>query len=162
MCYHIFMSIYEEAKLSDFIIAFLLSNRSKSIMSRVLWERVKKRRLVSQKNFNQSIYRLKRKGLLVVGENGIEIVYDKVRKNLKYKLLNIKPKGDSKVLVLFDIPEKERKTRNWLRNQIKDWDFKMIQKSVWLGKGPLPKEFYDHVKFLGIEKDIKVFNVQSK
>jgi len=63
---------------------------------------------------------------------------------------------------MFDIPEKERGARDWLRNQIKLWDFKMIQKSVWLGTGPVPKEFMERIKFLGLEKNIKIFNIQNK
>ena len=37
----------------------------------------------------------------------------------------------------------------------------MIQKSVWLGDGPLPKEFTERLRLLGVEKDVKVFTVQK-
>ena len=64
-------------------------------------------------------------------------------------------------MVLFDIPEKKRKTRNWVRSQLKLWNFEMLQQSVWLGKGPLPKEFVSRLDLLGIGKCVKMFKIQN-
>jgi len=64
-------------------------------------------------------------------------------------------------MVLFDIPERKRKIRNWLRLQLKLWDFEMLQQSVWLGKGPLPKEFNMRLRFLDISECVKTFKIQS-
>jgi len=71
------------------------------------------------------------------------------------------PLGDVKVMVLFDIPEKKRKIRNWLRTQLKMWDFEMIQQSVWLGRGPLPKEFSARLHDLGVGECVKVFPIRK-
>jgi CRISPR/Cas system-associated endoribonuclease Cas2 len=64
--------------------------------------------------------------------------------------------------VLFDIPEKRRKIRNWLRDQLKEWDFELVQKSVWIGKGPLPKEFNERLGFFGVKEGIKVYPIHKK
>ena len=88
-------------------------------------------------------------------------MHEKVKNNYKYKFINIKLEKTNKIIIIFDIPEKERKVRAWLRGQIKLWEFTMIQKSVWLGFGPLPKEFYDRVDFLGIKECIKIFKVEK-
>ena len=64
-------------------------------------------------------------------------------------------------MIIFDIPENQRKVRTWIRNQIKDWDFEMIQKSVWIGYGPLPKEFTERLKNLGVNDGVKIFNLQK-
>ena len=73
-----------------------------------------------------------------------------------------KPLNIGKVLVAFDIPESKRKDRNWLRQQLKNWEFTMVQQSLWLGNGPLPAEFYSHINLLGIKNNIKVFKVSKK
>lgn len=71
------------------------------------------------------------------------------------------PEKTEKVLISFDVPEKKKKTRDWLRNQIKYWDFKMIQKSLWLGYGPLPKEFTDRLRQLGIYENVQIFRIKK-
>lgn len=157
------MTYYKnEATLIDFLIAFIFSCRSKRIMNNILWERVNSRRQVSKNSYDRNIYRLKEKGILKINRGEIEIDKKKLNYFYKYRLIYSKLNSTSKIILIFDIPEKERKTRNWLRKQIKLWGFSMIQKSVWLGTGPLPKEFTNRVKLLNVEKCIKVFNVQSK
>jgi hypothetical protein len=37
----------------------------------------------------------------------------------------------------------------------------MIHKSLWLGYGPLPKEFSERLKQLGIDKNIRVFRIRK-
>ncbi len=44
-------------------------------------------------------------------------------------------------IIVFDIPEKERNKRNWLREILKLLGFKMLQKSVWIGKKKIPEQF---------------------
>ena len=68
----------------------------------------------------------------------------------------------NKVLIIFDIPETKRKGRGWIRNQIKEWDFKMVQKSVWIGYGPLPKEFTERLKSLKVSEGVRVYNLRKK
>ena len=52
------------------------------------------------------------------------------------------------VIFSFDIPEKERVKRAWVRGVLKNLGFTMIQQSVWLGKGPLPKQFTERLQLL--------------
>lgn len=152
----------EQATSIDFLIAFLFSCRSTRIMNSILWERVSKRNSIKKNTFNKNLIRLKEKGIVKINKEEIQINFNKLNNFYKYKLIHSKPEKTSKIIIIFDIPEKERKTRNWLRNQIKLWDFTMIQKSVWLGTGPLPLEFQKRVKLLNIKKHIKIFNVQPK
>jgi hypothetical protein len=35
----------------------------------------------------------------------------------------------------------------------------MIQKSVWVGPSPLPKEFMDYVKEIGLKDNLKTFKL---
>src|SRR3989304_9633549 len=56
--------------------------------------------------------------------------------------------SDGVLLIIFDIPEMKRRLRHWLRLTIKEMGMKMIQRSVWLGKIKLPKEFIEDLKAL--------------
>ena len=118
--------------------------------------------MLSKQVFNNNLYRLKKKGILDFDFNK-DIVINKNSLVLHTFFTRIKerPTGDTKVMVLFDIPEKKRKTRNWLRSQLKLWDFEMLQQSVWLGKGPLPKEFSVRLRLLNISECVKIFKIQS-
>ncbi|MEI6580723.1 MAG: hypothetical protein WCO07_00955 [bacterium] len=149
--------------ISDEIIAFLFSCRSTSIRRKILWERVQNRRKISNHVFNQSVYRLKKRG--IVQNKNDELFLSEQGKTFfsnPYKKIIKKPERTKKVMIIFDIPEKKRKVRVWLRQQIKDWDFKMIQKSVWIGYGPLPEEFKERLKVLKVYDGVKVYNLQKR
>jgi len=148
--------------LGDFIIAMLLSSRSSSALRRTLWERSKKRGDWSRNNFNQNISRLKKRGIINVNEEYVSIAKQKSIFMSALVVRNQKPVGSEKILLCFDIPEIKKLIRNWLRRQLKEWGFIMIQKSLWFGNGPLPKEFYTHINLLGIKENIKVFRVSKK
>jgi len=47
------------------------------------------------------------------------------------------------VIVSFDIPEREKAKRRWLREALKSLSFSILQKSVWIGTKRIPKEFMD-------------------
>jgi DNA-binding transcriptional regulator PaaX len=158
-----FMAYYkDEATAIDYLIAFLFSCRSIRIMNSILWERVSKRRLINKSTFDRNLSRLKEKGVIKIEGKNIGINHKKLKQYYKYRPIYSKPEGNSKIIIIFDIPEKSRKTRDWLRNQIKLWGFTMIQKSVWLGVGPLPEDFHERIKMLGVKDCIKVFNVEKK
>ncbi|MCX6713969.1 MAG: hypothetical protein NTV48_02590 [Candidatus Vogelbacteria bacterium] len=70
-------------------------------------------------------------------------------------------KSDRKIIIAFDIPEDKRKGRNWLRVELISLNFKMLQKSVWLGPAPLPKEFLDHLKIMDVLPYLKFFEVKE-
>ena len=63
------------------------------------------------------------------------------------------------MIISFDIPEQNRITRNWLRNQIKIFGYKMLQQSLWIGPSPLPSSFLKRLEDLNIRKNIKTFKI---
>src|SRR3989344_1512740 len=71
------------------------------------------------------------------------------------------PKQQSKnvIIVVFDVPERERVKRNWLRAALKNLGLKMVQQSVWLGKTKIPREFIDHIHDLRLTKCVEIFEV---
>ena len=62
-------------------------------------------------------------------------------------------------IVSFDIPEKERKKRNWLRVVLRNFGFQMVQKSVWVGKIKLPPEFIADLNRYHIGQYVHLFSV---
>ena len=152
-----------ETTFSDELIAFLFSCRSSSIRKKILWKRVQERRKVLNNTYYQNVFRLKKRGI-IQDKNGILCLSDKgkIFFNNPYKKINKKPATENKILIIFDIPEKKKKVREWIRNQIKDWNFKMVQKSVWIGYGPLPEEFKERLKILKVDEGVKIYNLRKK
>lgn len=57
------------------------------------------------------------------------------------------PPDDGKMrLVVFDVPEEERKKRDWLRKRLLSCEYEPLQKSVWVGTRPLPAELMEELK----------------
>lgn len=151
--------------ISDHLIAFLCSSRSTKVYRKILWSRVCARNKISNaRAFNQNLYRFRKRGLISTKGNQIQIHRNKLHKELSQRttvMKGIHPLKTERILISFDIPEEKKKVRDWLRNQIKYWDFKMIHKSLWLGNGPLPKEFNLRLKLFGIEGNVKTFKVRK-
>jgi len=75
--------------------------------------------------------------------------------NNKYKSQS----NDTLKIVIFDIPEREREKRDWLRIALKNLNFNMVQKSVWIGKAKLPKEFVQDLNRMNIFTYVEIFAV---
>ena len=60
---------------------------------------------------------------------------------------------------MYDVVEAKKKERDWFRRQLKNFDYTMIQRSVWVGPSPLPKDFLDYVKSLRLESNLKTFKL---
>ena len=64
-----------------------------------------------------------------------------------------------KLIIMYDISYEKRKERDWFRRHLKKLNFIMIQKSVWVGPSPLPKDFLDYVKSIGLLSQLKTFKL---
>ncbi len=149
----------------DFIIAMLLSARSSRLYHKTLHERIRKNR--SQKNIYTPLYRLKKAGYVTRKDDYWCLTELGRRKKTRMKrtifIVSPFPKdAPKKILLAFDIPEKYKRERRWLRGQLKIFGYKMIQKSLWQGPGPLPKEFLTETNRLKIDKYFKLFSIKSK
>ncbi len=63
------------------------------------------------------------------------------------------------LIVMFDIPETKKAEREWLRWHLKKFHYSMIQKSVWVGPSPLPKEFLNYIELIKIKDGLKTFKL---
>src|ERR1035437_7666189 len=53
------------------------------------------------------------------------------------------------LIVMYDIPSDMKKERDWFRRHLKRFNYIMVQKSVWVGPSPLPKDFLEYVTSIG-------------
>lgn len=68
-------------------------------------------------------------------------------------------KQTNSVIISFDIPERLRRKRNWLREVIKNLGFEMIHQSVWVGKIKIPIAMITDLESLKILEFIEIFEV---
>lgn len=152
-----------KSTFSEELIAYLFSCRSHRMRKQILYELMQKRFKKERSIYRQNIYRLKKNGFLIQKEDTLSLSQKGIKHfTNKYRHIKEKIEKKNKIIFIFDIPENKRKVREWIRNQIKFWDFEMIQKSVWVGYGPFPADFMNRLKLLEVDKCVKTFNVQSK
>ena len=87
-------------------------------------------------------------GLPTAGYNYKNRVKQRNRKRKFYHIAFSSPfnKDSPKNLILmYDIAEEKKKERDWLRRQLKNFKFIMIQRSEWVGPSQLPKEFIKYI-----------------
>ncbi len=71
------------------------------------------------------------------------------------------PKDSVPRLVIFDIPERERKKRNAVRRELTSCEFQQFQKSVWIGHRPLPEDFFEFLDALNLRKYVHVVSIRE-
>lgn len=90
---------------------------------------------------------------------GEEFLEKVVRVNFKKFTTEKTKNGPKDLLVLYDVPQDQTSLRNWFRRELKIFHFVMIQRSVWVGPSPLPKEFVSYLKSVGLKDSIKTFKL---
>ncbi|HBA45728.1 MAG: hypothetical protein UT98_C0001G0058 [Candidatus Nomurabacteria bacterium GW2011_GWF2_40_31] len=63
------------------------------------------------------------------------------------------------LIVMYDITDDKKKERDWFRRHLQKFNYEMIQRSVWVGPSPLPKDFLDYVKAIGLKAHLKTFKL---
>jgi CRISPR-associated endonuclease Cas2 len=123
----------------------------------------------STKRFYDLIYRLKRDGLIQINKNEtLDITakgkqfWERLRKRKNANIPSNRYRSatsDRFIIVAFDIPEKERRKRNWLRSVLKNIGLTMTQKSLWLGKVKLPPELIADLHKLDMTDYVEIFEI---
>ena len=83
------------------------------------------------------------------------------KRNLYYAsfLSHFKKEDPKNLIVMYDIPHNLKQERDWFRRQLINFGYIMIQKSVWVGPSPLPKDFLTYLKEIKIEDNFKTFKL---
>ncbi|KKT21812.1 hypothetical protein A3B05_02070 [Candidatus Giovannonibacteria bacterium RIFCSPLOWO2_01_FULL_43_160] len=117
----------------------------------------------SKQTFHSVLWRLQKQKLVerdIKGWNITELGRKLVGK-VKYTPQAALPKEDGIIrLVIFDIPEYERKKRVWLRLELIAHRFKILQKSVWIGYRPLPQELLESLEDLSLQKFVHIISIE--
>ncbi|MDP3052533.1 MAG: hypothetical protein Q8N22_01090 [bacterium] len=93
---------------------------------------------------------------------GLERLKILKNKKLLSPLKSIEKKKDYLKIIVFDIPENQKKKRDWLRNTLINFNFSLLQKSVWTGDSQLPEEFFHFLKELNLLPYIHIFAVNKE
>lgn len=71
-------------------------------------------------------------------------------------------RAERNTIVMFDVPEKQEKKRRYLRAELVALGFELLQKSVWIGGGPLPKEFIEYLRQMRLLPHVHIFSINKK
>ena len=111
-----------------------------------------------EKSLRTVIWRLQQKGLLRRDGKKIAIT------NTGVKAVGVgdleKQKWDGKWrIIFFDIPTNNESKRKWLRRQLYSQGYRMLQKSVFVGKQPLSQEVFEDFHSAGLGQCIRMITV---
>ncbi|MDO8582579.1 MAG: hypothetical protein Q7R63_01110 [bacterium] len=71
-------------------------------------------------------------------------------------------KAPALTIVMFDVPEKYKGYRDWMRAAIRGCGFDQLQKSVFAGNVRLPEEFINDLDRLSLLRYVEIFSVSEK
>lgn len=153
---------YNSPSIMDLLIATLGSARNTRRFHSIIREREFKR--YKKESVQVALSRLHKKGYLNNSTNGWSLTkkgkkYSKNTRLLDYIVSPFSEDSPSTMIISFDIPERDRNMRHWLRNQIKIFGYKMLQQSLWIGPSPLPQLFLKRLEDLSIKKNVKTFKI---
>ncbi len=133
-------------------------------MEEILGVDYKKKSKINTETLRTNFHRLKKEGLII--ENPKKKVFAITEKGEKimsyiedrYSALN-KPWDGKLRIVAFDIPESKKAWRKWLREELDLFQFRLLQKSIYIGKNPLPSSLYKEIEQNNLNKYIFVLTV---
>lgn len=111
--------------------------------------RMKRNNLVEHHNH---IWNITKKGMAFLAKQKA------IRRHKQYRI----PKSaERNMIIAFDIPERQKVMRNWLRVELVNLGFTMLQKSVWFGPAPLPSIFVSSLQKTRLLSHMKFFEVKE-
>lgn len=116
-------------------------------------------RELPKSELSQAIKRLRERGLIETKLNQNEILIklsQAGKESIRFNKVINEPWDGKWRIVIFDIPETHKSVRNLFRRRLKDWEFRIFQKSVWISKLNMTKELRQFIKKLGIERWVSV------
>ncbi|MFA6136085.1 MAG: CRISPR-associated endonuclease Cas2 [Candidatus Paceibacterota bacterium] len=167
-----FLNNVDRQTYSNAFEAFLFSWGSTSILRDNLNrigtknETIKTEKEKIRNRYRVMIYRLKKDGLIEQKEGLIIKITKKAKKLINRVSNNQSPAldykkeaGNNVILIAFDVPEKFKRKRAWLRSAVKNIGFEMLQKSVWIGKIKIPKKFVEDLEKMRINEYVEILEI---
>ena len=125
-------------------------------------------RKINRRTISTILWRLKRQGLISrvgANKNAVWHLTSAGKTQLRQAVRDLKEHVISDGitrLVIFDIPERERKKRTIVRAELIACNFQQLQKSVWIGECPLPEDFIKFLDAMGLAEYVHIFSVREK
>ncbi len=122
----------------------------------------------SRKRFVWLIRRLKQEGYLktlkiknesaiVITSKGMERIF-----KIRLKLTDKKPRKDGKwQMVLFDIPESKRRSRDYFRRALQYLGYQKLQKSIWVCQYDVMQETKNLIKRYSLKEYTEILLIQK-
>ena len=92
------------------------------------------------------------------GKLRLDVLESQLARRMPITSYTSKPNGRP-VIVSFDVPEKERHKRAWLREVLVRLGFNRVQQSVFVGTIKIPKELLGDIERLDILHCVEIFEV---
>mgnify|MGYP001584981984 CR=1 FL=1 len=123
---------------------------------------------LGSRKFSQLIWRLKRSNYIKAAnlkeKKAIMLTREGIDKILKisFAMEKMIKRNDGKwVMLIFDIPEKYGKSRNLLRNILKNLGYKMFQQSVWITPYDVSEKTEKLLQFYSLDSFIRIFLIEE-
>lgn len=158
------------------LVTFLLAHTSQKVWNKnkLKLKKIRENKyynLLEAKRLSRTISKLKNQGAISLQEDGSIVLTDKGKNQLeklgRSRIVNFtrseykkeKLGGDKFCIILFDIKERDRHLRNWLRSVLKNLDYCTLQQSVMVGKTKLPQELIHEFEKQKILHCLHIFTV---
>ncbi len=117
----------------------------------------------SPRTFSVILSRLKKQGLVVKNNIGRKALWSITSKGKLVDVIESElPKEDGIArLVMFDIPEIERRKRDLVRLELVVCGYRQLQKSVWLGYRPLSEKFIKYLDRLSLKEKVQIVSINK-
>lgn len=113
------------------------------LKQRTFWDYYEELKDLQKNSARTMLWRLEKKGLVKKKEKQYQLTIQGLKIVKIIKKEGVEKEWDGKWrMIMFDIPEKKRNERNWLRYQLMAVDYKPLQKSVFIGKEPIGEDVF--------------------
>ncbi len=121
-----------------------------------------------RQRYHALLYRLRQSGLIERRTNGVFALTHRGKERLvllRERFIFVDtPRYRSTpatawTIIAFDVPERIRLGRNWLRATLQMLEFRMLQRSVWIGKRKLPEAFLADLRRLKLLEFVEIFEI---
>lgn len=137
------------------IVALLFSGKyqSQREIRRLLYPRFKDTNPFINKQVARAVSKLKQRGWIENKKIQDKTYYSLTNEGrIRHLIYSSKTfsriRGKQATIVIFDIPEEKRTFRNFIRGLLKQMDFTMLQKSVFITPYILPEEFFEILRVM--------------
>ena len=131
----------------------------KMMETKDFWDYYDELKNLKKESARMILWRLQKKGLVEKKKSGFQITKLGLKTVKEFQEKEEEQWDGKWRIVMFDIPEKNRDGRNWLRWQLISLEYKPIQKSVFMGKSPLAEDFYEEILFRKLNNCVRLMTV---